>query len=81
MTSENNSIDALKLKIIVRQSCLNFGAVETAKKLSQSPEKLEVLLNLLITEDLAESAYLLGKKFLGEEAFATFSEKSEFKDV
>jgi hypothetical protein len=81
MTSENTTIDALKFKIVVRQSCLNFGAVETAKKLQDSPEKLQVLLDLMIAEELVESAYLLGKKFLSEEDFATFSEREEFADV
>lgn len=73
MTTETSNIDALRYKIVVRQSCLNFGAVETAKKLQDAPEKLQVLLNLLISEDLTESAFLLGKKFLSEEAFETFS--------
>jgi hypothetical protein len=81
MTSESNSIDALRLKIIVRQNCLNFGAVETAKKLSKSPEKLEVLLQLLISEDLADSAYLLARNFLSKEAFEAFSQKPELADV
>jgi hypothetical protein len=81
MTSESNSIDALRLKIIVRQNCLNFGAVETAKKLSMSPEKLEVLLQLLIGEDLAESAFLIARNFLSKEAFEAFSKKPELADV
>jgi hypothetical protein len=71
MTSES-TIDALRLKIIVRQNCLNFGAVETAKKLSKSPEKLEVLLQLLIGEDLPESAFLIARNFLSKEAFEAF---------
>ena len=40
MTSNSPDIDALKTKITVRQSCLNFGAVETAKKLRDQPDKL-----------------------------------------
>ena len=77
-TTQTTNLDSLKYKIVVRQSCLNFGAVETAKKLQSAPEKLQVLLELLLEEELTLSAYLLGKKFLSEEGFETFSQKEEF---
>ena len=81
MSTESNpiqaQIDNLRLKQVVRQSCLNFGAVDTARRIKASPEKLEILFDLLISEDMVESAYLLAKSFLSEEAFEAFTQKSE----
>lgn len=39
------------------------------------------MLQLLIDEDLVESSFLLGRKFLGEEEFATFAQREEFSAV
>jgi hypothetical protein len=70
-----NQIDNLRLKQVIRQSCLNFGAVDTARRIKNSPEKLDVLFDLLISEEMVESAYLLAKSFLSEEAFSAFVQK------
>jgi len=70
-------IDNLRLKQVMRQSCLNFGAVDTARRIKHSPEKLDVLFDLLISEDMVESAYLLAKSFLSEEAFQAFEQKAD----
>lgn len=81
MSTESNpiqaQIDNLRLKQVIRQSCLNFGAVDTARRIKASPEKLEILFDLLISEDMVESAYLLAKSFLSEEAFEAFTQKEE----
>ena len=63
----------------MRQSCLNFGAVDTARRIKTSPEKLDVLFDLLISEDMVESAYLLAKSFLSEEAFEAFAQRPEYQ--
>lgn len=61
----------------MRHACLNFGAVDTARRIKNSPEKLDVLFELLINEDMVESAYLLAKSFLSEAAFEAFETKAE----
>lgn len=81
MTSETTTIDVLKFKITVRQSCLHFGAYETAKKIVGNSEKFNILIDLLIEEDLAQQAYMLGTRFLSEEDLIPFKEREEFSDI
>lgn len=81
MSSEQDTLDSLKLKVAIRQCCLYFGARETARKLQGSPKKLEILLNLLSDEGMNDTSYLMGKTYLMENAFETFREKEEFDDL
>ena len=78
-TPVQSQIDNLKLKQVMRQSCLNFGAVDTARRIKHSPEKLDVLFDMLVSEDMVESAYLLAKSFLSEEAFEAFVSRDEYQ--
>lgn len=65
--------------MIVKQSCLAFGAYETAKKLSEDGEKLKILIDLLIEEDLNSIAYLISKNYLSEEELEEYN--NDFQDV
>lgn len=72
-------MDKLKEKMIVKQSCLAFGAYEAAKKLSEDKEKLKILIDLLIEEDLKSTAYLIASNYFKEEELEEYS--SDFQDV
>jgi len=69
----------LKNKVIVKQSCLAFGAFETAKKISHDKEKIHILISQLIEEFLTPTAYLIAKNFLAEEERTEYNEN--FQDL
>ena len=71
--------EELKNKAIVEQCCRVFGAYETAKKVSEDPQKLNHLINFLLDGDVTSTAYLIAKNFLSEEEFGKLAD--EFKDL
>ena len=66
--------DNIGERIIVKKSCMAFGAFETAKKVSGDKDKIHILVNHLNEELLFSTAYLIAKNFLEEEERARYSE-------
>jgi len=72
-------MEQLKEKEHIRKSCLAFGAYDTARKLRDAPSKLKLLIEYLITNEVTEPAYLIGKTFLSEEELVVFEDS--FKEI
>lgn len=49
------------------KNCLTYGIFETAKKIQDYPDLIQMMLEYLIQEDLGEEATLLTRQVFGEE--------------
>ena len=51
-------------KINVEKACLVFGAFDTAKKLRDSPDKLDFLMDYLLDKQMKKASYIIQQHYL-----------------